>query len=118
MSQDITNALLSLALLVASGLFGILIKWLQAKIGTEKIRQYATQATTIVAAAEQMGAALGWGDVDKKAYAVDLMMKLGLDAEQAEAFIESAVATMIQWGTELKTDAEGSVVRKTPEQPC
>jgi hypothetical protein len=114
MSEDVVNGLLSLALLVASGLFGVLIKWLNAKIGTEKVRQYANKASTVVAAAEQMGAALGWTDEVKKKYAVDLMVKLGLDQEDAEAFVEAAVAQMIQYQTELTTDATGSVVLKTP----
>ena len=118
MSEDVVNGLLSLALLVASGLFGVLIKWLTAKYGTEKVRQYANKANVVVAAAEQMGANFGWTDEIKKQYATNLMQKLGLDAEDAEAFVEAAVAQMIQFRQELTLNAAGSVVPKNPETIC
>jgi hypothetical protein len=120
MSEDVTQALLSLALLVASGLFGVLIKYLTVKYGTEKLQQYRDKAEVIVDAAEQMGAAFGWDGAKKKQYAIDLMVKLGLSLDDAEAFIEAAVAELIKYGTQLTADPckPGSVIRAPKEPPC
>jgi hypothetical protein len=118
MSDDVVNALLSLALLVASGLFGILIKWINNKIGAENVRKYAHWANYAVNAAETMGAAAGWDGAKKKEYALGVLIKAGLSPEQAETFLEAAVGEMVKWRSELTTDPAGSVVRKFPDNPC
>ena len=109
MSHDVLNGLLSLLVLVASGLAGIAIKWLQAKYGTEKVSQFTAKAETVVGAAEQMGAALGWDGAKKKQYAVDLMVKLGLGEADAEAFVEKAVSDLVTYGSQLKADPDKAV---------
>jgi hypothetical protein len=115
MSETVVNALLAVALTVVSGVLGIIGAWAKAKYSNEQLRGYERKATTVVNAAEQMGALAGWDGSKKKEYAETLLVKAGLKPDQAEAFVEAAVADLINFNSQLVKDEAGSVVKKTPD---
>jgi hypothetical protein len=117
MSETTVNVLLSIALAVVSGVLTILGAWAKQKYNAEQLRTYEKKASTIVSAAEQVGALAGWDGSKKKQYALDLLVKMGLKPEQASAFIESAVSEMTKWNGQLMLGPDGSTTLKTPICP-
>ena len=115
MSETTLNVILSIVGVVFSGMLTLLGAWLRAKYGTEKLQQYSDKASTIVRAAEQIGALYGWDGAKKKEYAVALLEKAGLAPDMAEAFVEDAVASLIKWQNEMVTGGDGKVVARNPE---
>ena len=114
MNDAVVQALLAIALAVVSGVLSILGLWAKAKWGTEKLNQWAEQASTIVRSAEQIGALYGWDGDKKKEYALALMIQAGVKPDMAEAFVEAAVHSLIKYGSEM-VNVDGSVVNRECE---
>ncbi len=117
MSDEVVKILLSIALVIISGVLSILGIWIKEKYSSAKIRSVFDQIRAVVNAAEIIGAAHGWEFYEKKAWAVEQAAKfLKISEEQLDVFIEAAVAELKAWGNELVADKNGEIVRKC-DQP-
>ena len=117
MSDEVVKILLSIALVIISGVLSILGIWIKEKYSSSKIRSVFDQIRAVVNAAEIIGAAHGWEFYEKKAWAFEQASKfLKISEEQLDVFIEAAVAELKAWGNELVADKNGQIVRKC-DQP-
>ncbi|MEF9992183.1 MAG: phage holin, LLH family [Romboutsia sp.] len=92
MNENLMNFLLSLITLVISGGGIYIIKYLNDKIGKEKIQHYASIAKTIVMSIEQLYPE--FAGVDKKDLAVKKLLELTnnkINEIDADTLIEAAV---------------------------
>jgi uncharacterized repeat protein (TIGR02543 family) len=100
-STAILNAVISIVSLILTGL---IIPWLLAKLGTEKVKQGATKfdswtamAEKVVDAAYQMFTA----NDERKTFAVNALKALGVPESTIETLIEAAVKTCKVAGTAI-----------------
>ncbi|MDR0906488.1 MAG: phage holin family protein [Oscillospiraceae bacterium] len=95
-----TEAIISLIVAIL-GVFGALITahvipFVKAKTTAEQRKQLVATVETLVTAAWQISAALGYGPEQRKAYVIGQLKNLGVDATVPEvnAIIEAAVLTL------------------------
>lgn len=124
MSTKILEAVISLASLVLTGL---VIPWLTAKIGTEKVKQGAAKFDTWTAMAEKVvDAAYQLFDTNgaRKQYAVKTLTALGVPEATIDTVIEAAVKACKVAGTaiaavkdvETATDAAAGITEADAAQ--